>query len=135
MPPIVRPIHRSIRLRAFRRLVRGGRSIRNSSDWSRFPELPTIGVGARSRTSLDSRGGFAYLALVSVIDQIKTLSPTEAVMAMEALWERLVSAENQPESPDWHREELERRDQLIQSGEAQFTPWEDAKTRIRGRVR
>ncbi len=71
---------------------------------------------------------------MSVIDQIKTLSPTEAVMAMEALWERLVDAENEPESPDWHREELERRDQLVQSGEAQFVPWEEAKKRIRERV-
>ena len=72
---------------------------------------------------------------MSVIDQINSLTPTEAVMAMEALWERLVDADNEPESPEWHREELERREQLIQSGEAEFTPWEDAKERIRQRVR
>jgi len=71
--------------------------------------------------------------LVSVIDQIKTLSPTEAVMAMEALWEQLREAENEPESPDWHREELERRDQMIQAGEAQFSPWDEAKERILSR--
>ena len=71
---------------------------------------------------------------MSVIDQIKTLSPAEAVMAMEALWERLRSGEEEPESPDWHREELERRDQMVQTGEAQFSPWSEAKERIRKRV-
>jgi len=69
------------------------------------------------------------------MDQIKTLSPTEAVIAMEALWERLRDGENEPESPDWHREELERRDHLLESGEAQFSLWDEAKERIRNRVR
>lgn len=69
------------------------------------------------------------------MDQIKTLSPTEAVIAMEALWERLRDGENEPESPGWHREELERRDHLIESDEAQFSPWDEAKERIRNRVR
>jgi putative addiction module component (TIGR02574 family) len=72
---------------------------------------------------------------VSVIDQIKTLSPTEAVMAMEALWEQLRSEEDELESPDWHREELERRDGMIQEGKAEFSPWGKAKERIRNRVR
>jgi len=71
---------------------------------------------------------------VSVIDQLKTLSPTEAVMAMEALWGQLRDAEDEPESPDWHREELQHRDQMIQAGEAQFSPWGEAKERIRKRL-
>ena len=72
---------------------------------------------------------------MSVIDQIKTLSPTEAVMAMEALWEQLQNGGDEPESPDWHREELERRDVMIQEGKAEFYPWDEAKERIRKRVR
>lgn len=71
---------------------------------------------------------------MNVIDQIKTLSPTEAVMAMEALWEQLRSCEDEPISPDWHREELERRDAMIQNGHAQFSSWIEAKERIRKRV-
>lgn len=55
-------------------------------------------------------------------------------MAMEALWEQLRDGENEPESPDWHRKELERRDQMIQAGEAQFYPWDEAKERIRKRI-
>lgn len=53
---------------------------------------------------------------------------------MEALWEQLRHSEVEPESPDWHREELERRDQMIQKGEAHFIPWGEAKERIRKRV-
>lgn len=71
---------------------------------------------------------------MSVIDQIKTLSPSEAVRAMEALWEQLRNSEVEPESPDWHREELERRDQMIEKGEAHFIPWAEAKERIRKRI-
>ena len=71
---------------------------------------------------------------MNVIDQIKTLSPTEAVIAMEALWEQLRSGEDEPISPDWHREELERRDAMIQNGNAQFSSWIEAKERIRKRV-
>lgn len=55
-------------------------------------------------------------------------------MAMEALWGQLRDAENEPESPDWHREELQHRDQMIQAGEAQFSPWGEAKERIRKRL-
>lgn len=72
---------------------------------------------------------------MTVIDQIKTLSPTEAVVAMEALWEQLRNEGSEIESPDWHREELERRDAMIQEGNAQFFPWNEAKERIRKRVR
>ena len=53
---------------------------------------------------------------------------------MEALWEQLRSSEEEPKSPDWHREELERRDQMIQEGEAHFVPWAEAKERIKKRI-
>ena len=65
---------------------------------------------------------------MNVIDQIKTLSPTETVMAMEALWEQLRSGErHEPESLDWPRDELRRRDDKIQAGEAEFYAWDEAK--------
>ena len=75
------------------------------------------------------RPSVVYLLFTCILD----LSPTEAVVAMEALWERLRDGDTEPESPDWHREELERRDELIESGEARFSPWEEAKERIRKR--
>ena len=86
-------------------------------------------------TLLDSPIYLSYAGMVSVIDQIKTLSPTEAVVAMEALWEQLRNGGSEIEFPDWHREELERRDAMVQEGKAEFSPWNEAKERIRKRVR
>lgn len=74
------------------------------------------------------------LVPMNVIDQIRTLSPTEAMKVMEALWDQLRSIEEEPASPDWHREELERRDEMVRKGEAQFIPWSEAKERIRKRL-
>lgn len=54
---------------------------------------------------------------------------------MEALWGQLRNSEVEPAPPDWHRDELERRDQMIQQGESHFIPWAKAKERIRNRVR
>ncbi len=54
---------------------------------------------------------------------------------MEALWAQLRQGDAEPESPEWHREELERRERLVNSGEAKFIPWEEAKARIRSRIR
>lgn len=68
------------------------------------------------------------------MDEIKALSPLEALKAMEVLWSQLRQGEAEPESPEWHREELERRERLVKSGEAKFIPWEEAKTRIRSRI-
>ena len=53
---------------------------------------------------------------------------------MEVLWDRLRSSEEEIESPDWHRGELERREQMIQNGEAHFIPWPNAKESIQKRV-
>jgi len=52
--------------------------------------------------------------------EIKRMSRTERLAAMEALWESLVEEEGEIESPDWHRDILEERKQKIESGEAEF---------------
>ncbi|NOY00992.1 MAG: addiction module protein [Verrucomicrobia bacterium] len=72
---------------------------------------------------------------MSVFDQLKTLSRSESLIAMEALWNQLRNAEDEPPSPEWHREELDRRDQMIEDGEAHFSSWEVAKNRVRDRVK
>ncbi len=53
---------------------------------------------------------------------------------MEALWEDLSHNADALDSPDWHREVLEEREQRIASGEARFTGWEEAKADIRRQV-
>ncbi len=70
---------------------------------------------------------------MSVIDQLKVLSEAEALEAMEALWGQLRSVDCEPPSPEWHKDELDYRDRLIDSGEANFSSWNEAKERIQKR--
>ena len=58
----------------------------------------------------------------------------EALAAMDALWQRLAELGVEPESPEWHREELDRRDRLVAEGTMEFSDWDEAKARIRARV-
>ena len=51
---------------------------------------------------------------------IKKMSRSERLAAIEALWESLLDEESQIESPDWHRNVLEQRRQRIESGQAEF---------------
>ena len=72
---------------------------------------------------------------MTVIDQLKTLSRTEALIAMEALWDQLRQSGEELPLPDWHKEELDHRDRLIDTGDARFSDWDTAKDRIRERIR
>jgi len=58
----------------------------------------------------------------------------EKLQVMEVLWEDLTRHSEALESPEWHREILEERERRIESGEARFTSWEEAKAEIRKRV-
>lgn len=71
---------------------------------------------------------------MAVLDQIKELSTRDALVAMEALWDRLQACEDDLLSPDWHRDELARRDGLVSQGSASFSSWDEAKERIRKRI-
>lgn len=64
---------------------------------------------------------------------LSEMSIEEKLQAMEALWEDL-SRNAALESPAWHEEVLRDRDRQIESGEASFMDWEQAKALIRKRV-
>jgi hypothetical protein len=49
---------------------------------------------------------------------------------MEALWDVLCHEKPQPESPDWHGDILAERRRKIESGEARFISFEEAKRKI-----
>lgn len=53
---------------------------------------------------------------------------------LEALWDDLSRSPDSLPSPDWHREVIEERVRLVQSGEEKFSDWADAKEEIRRRV-
>ena len=70
---------------------------------------------------------------MSILDQIEELSPGDSIVVMEALWNRMKNAP-ELESPEWHQEELARRDRMVAEGTATFSDWEEAKRRILSRV-
>jgi hypothetical protein len=58
------------------------------------------------------------------------MTVAEKLRIMEELWEDLRErAENVP-LPQWHKDVLDERERLIESGEAQFDDWDAAKKRI-----
>lgn len=72
---------------------------------------------------------------MTVLAQIKGLTAPEALVAMEALWDRLRNSGKEIESPDWHGEELARRDAMIAAGTARLLDWNEAKQSIRNMVK
>jgi len=51
---------------------------------------------------------------------IKKMSRTERLAAIEALWDSLLDEESEIESPEWHRDVLEERKRRIENGQAEF---------------
>jgi len=62
---------------------------------------------------------------------IKAMSREDKLRAMEELWADLIRDEDQIESPAWHATTLRETERLVRAGEAQFSDWQQAKTRIR----
>jgi len=58
----------------------------------------------------------------------------EKLMTMEALWDDLCRDEEQIPVQDWHKQILDERQRQIDSGDARFVDWEEAKARIRARI-
>lgn len=62
--------------------------------------------------------------------QIDQMSVAEKLSLMEQLWEDLRARAEGVPMPQWHKDTLDERQQLIQNGEAQFEDWQTAKKRI-----
>jgi hypothetical protein len=62
--------------------------------------------------------------------QIDQMTVAEKLRIMEELWDDLrARAEGVPIS-QWHKDLLDERERLIETGEAQFDDWDAAKKRI-----
>jgi putative addiction module component (TIGR02574 family) len=70
---------------------------------------------------------------MSVQLKIDQLTMTEKLRIMEELWDDL-RARADVAVPQWHKDVLDRRAKLVESGEAQFEDWETAKKRITERT-
>ena len=70
----------------------------------------------------------------NVCDQIPHLTNAEKLLAMEALWSSLHQTFEDSDPPDWHRELLNGRMELIESGEAVYEDWNQVKKEVRERT-
>jgi len=50
---------------------------------------------------------------------------------MEDLWQDLSTNDREVKSPEWHRDTLEERDRLLETGKENLIDWEIAKRHLR----
>ncbi len=60
----------------------------------------------------------------------KNMSPSQKILAMEALWESMCQEEEEPASPDWHGQALESRRARLAAGDARFITLEQLRERL-----
>jgi hypothetical protein len=65
---------------------------------------------------------------------IDQMTIAEKLRAMEELWDDLRTRANSVPVAQWHKDLLEERERLIETGEAKFGDWETAKKRITERT-
>jgi hypothetical protein len=60
----------------------------------------------------------------------KKLTPTERILAMEALWESMCQEEPEPSSPAWHEQVLAERRARVASGEVAFLTLQQLRQKL-----
>ena len=80
-------------------------------------------------------GAPLYTAVMSIKFPLDEMTVQEKLAAMESLWEDLSRSPEAIESPAWHKDILDQRQQRIADGTAQFEDWEKARAKIREKVR
>ena len=58
------------------------------------------------------------------------MTTAEKLELIEILWNDLSKAPEEIPSPDWHLEELRRREESVKNGTSEFLDWDDVKTRL-----
>ena len=66
---------------------------------------------------------------------IDKLSVAEKLTLMERLWDDLSRRPSDIPSPDWHGDVLAVRLAAVQQGRAEFVEWDEAKQRLRDRLK
>ncbi|MCF7817374.1 MAG: addiction module protein [Kiritimatiellales bacterium] len=65
------------------------------------------------------------------ITEIKAMSRSEQLLAMEMLWDELCHQVQEPESPAWHKDVLDARQTKIAEGHAEYLTIDEVKKRLR----
>ncbi len=63
--------------------------------------------------------------------EIRHLSREEKLQIMEAIWEDLSQADEQVESPEWHKQVLQETADQFDSGQEEILDWDEAKKKLR----
>jgi hypothetical protein len=66
---------------------------------------------------------------------LSEMSVEEKLQLLEAVWADLSREPDEIESPSWHKDVLEETERRVQSGEATFSDWQNAKGSIRDRLK
>jgi len=66
---------------------------------------------------------------------LKKMTVPEKLGVIERVWNSLREEEGKFESPAWHKDVLVNRKKRHAEGKTGFSPWSEAKERIRRRVR
>ena len=61
------------------------------------------------------------------INDVKKMSKTERLQAMETLWDSLLYENGEIETPEWHEKVLKERKKRIANGSAEFISLSDLK--------
>ena len=64
-------------------------------------------------------------------EQIQRLTKKEKLMAIEAIWEDLLSSKEEIESPSWHLKALKETEERVAAGLEEPIDWEQAKAKLR----
>jgi len=65
---------------------------------------------------------------------ISELSLTQKLGLLESVWSELSKEDKNLNSPDWHKNILKEREISLESNQAKFSNWNDAKERIKRNV-
>ena len=65
---------------------------------------------------------------------LEEMTVTEKLQVMEELWSDLCCNQDQIPVPQWHKDILDSREELVKQGKATFVDWETAKKRIAARI-
>ena len=62
------------------------------------------------------------------IAELKKLSKTERIQAMETLWDSMLYEDGEIETPEWHERILEQRKKIMANGKAKFISISELKS-------
>lgn len=65
---------------------------------------------------------------------LEDMTVIEKLQVMEELWSDLCCNQDQIPVPQWHKDILDRREELVKQGKATFVDWKTAKKRIATRI-